>query len=132
MSIFDERGGPPARLCHFQRGKSFSEGCSFIGSDLTDEMHERCGAATGGRRLSERIHHEAGNEFVSAVKGDVAVSSIVALLNDELLLGQPLQNGHHRCVGEFAVSGQRFVDLSNCLWFRGLPQMIHHCTLEFA
>ena len=131
MSIFVQRRRVSARLCHFQRCKSFSERRSFVRTHLSDEV-DQCGCASAGlRRLGQRVDHQACNEFIAAVQRDVSVRAIVSLLNDELFLGEPLENGHDSRVRELTMGGERLVDLPHRLWFRGIPQMIHHCTLEF-
>ncbi len=132
MSISVQRRRVSARLCHFQGRQSFSKGSSFVSTHLSDEVDERGSASSGLRRLGQRVYHQAGHEFVAAVQRDIPVRAIVTLLNDELLLGEPLKNGHDGRVRKFSMGGKRLVDLPHCLWFRRIPQMIHHCTLEFA
>ncbi len=120
------------RLCQFQSRQRFSEGRCFVCPHLADEVNQCCSSSTGLGRLRESVHHEACNQLVAAVKWGIAVGSIIALLDYQLLFGKPLKHGHHRCVRQFTMCGERFVHLSNSLWFRGSPQMIHHCTFEFA
>ncbi|SIP65348.1 hypothetical protein BN9982_1840009 [Mycobacterium tuberculosis] len=88
-------------------------------------MHQRGLPAAGVLGLSQCIDHQPGDQFVAAVHGSVAVGSIVADLQHEVLLCQPLQHGHHRRVGKVAARRQRFVDLANGLGFRPGPQMVH-------
>ena len=54
--------------------------------------------------LVERVDHQAGDQFVAAVRGRVPVRTIVAMLNDEVLLRQPLKHRHDRRVGEVAFA----------------------------
>lgn len=120
------------RLCQFQSRQRFSESRCFVCPYLADEVNQCCGSPTGLGRLRESVHHEARNQLVAAMKWSIAVCSVIALLNYQLLFGKPLEHGHHRCVRQFTMYRERFVHLPNSLWFRGIPQMIHYRTLEFA
>jgi hypothetical protein len=102
----------------------------LVGTDTLDEVHQRGLPAAGILGLCQRIHHEPGHQLVAAMHGRVPVGPVVANLGDEILLGQPLQHGHHRRVSKVASRRQCFVDLADGLrvWHR--PQMIHYGAFQ--
>ena len=55
---------------------------------------------------------------------------IVAVLDDQILLRQPLQNGHDRGVGEVALGSECFVYLAHGLGLVRRPQVVHHGPLQ--
>ena len=59
----------------------------FVGADSFDEMHQGGFPASGVGGLIQRIDHQAGDELVTAVHGQVAMRAVVADLGDQILLG---------------------------------------------
>ena len=120
----------PSRCFGLQFGQRAAQCLGLVGADPFDEMHQRGLAATGVRGLVERVDHQAGDELVAAVGGGVAVGTVVAVLDDEVLLRQPLQHGHDRRVGQVAPRRQRLVHLAHGLGFAHGPQVVHHLAFE--
>jgi hypothetical protein len=56
--------------------------------------------------------------------------AVIAVLDDKILLRQPLQDGHDRGVGKIASYGERLVNLAHSLWLAGGPQVVHHSAFE--
>ena len=75
----------------------------LVGADALDEVHQRGLPAAGVGGLVERVDHQPGDQLVAAVGGRVPVRAVVAVLDDQVLLRQPLQHGHDRGVGQVAV-----------------------------
>jgi len=116
----------------FEFGEGRPQGIGFVGADATDEVDEGRSATGGFVGLVEGIDHEAGDEFVATVDREVAVGTVVTLLDDEILLREALENRHDGRVGQVASGRQGFVDLSHRLRFGGGPQVVHYCALELA
>ena len=91
------------RACALQLGQRAPQRGRLVGADPLDEVHERGLPATRVRGLVERIDHQPGDQLVAAVRRRVAVGAIVAMLDHEVLLRQPLQHGHDRGVGQVAL-----------------------------
>ena len=58
------------------------------------------------------------------------MGAVVSNLGDQPLPGEPLQQGHHRGVGQFALGMQAVMDLPNGLWFVEIPQLVHHGAFQ--
>jgi hypothetical protein len=56
--------------------------------------------------------------------------AVIAMLDDKVLLRQPLQNGHDRGVGKIASGGKRLVHLAHSLGFSRGPQVVHHSAFQ--
>lgn len=53
----------------FQFGESAPQRLGLVGADALDEVHQRGLPPAGILGLGQRVHHEAGDEFVAAVHG---------------------------------------------------------------
>jgi len=98
----------------------------LVSTDTLDEVHKRCLPATGFPCLVESVDHQACDQLVAAVRRRVPVCAVVAVLHNEVLLGEPLEHGHDRGVGEIALRRKRFMYLANGLRLARPPQVIHH------
>ena len=126
--------GPPLDGWHFvlrlQLGEGPPQRGRLIGTDPLDEMHE-CGfPAARVRGLVERIDHQPGDQFVAAMRRRVPVCTIVAMLDHEVLLRQPLKHGHDRGVRQVALGRQCLVYLAHGLGLALGPQVVHHSALQ--
>jgi hypothetical protein len=58
------------------------------------------------------------------------MGAVVTVLNDQVLLRQPLKHGHDRRVGQVAASRQCLVDLAHGLGFAGGPEVVNHGAFQ--
>ncbi len=114
-----------------QFGQCTTQRSRLVGTDPLDEVHQRGLPAARVRSLVQRVDHQPGDQFVAAMRGRVPVSTVVAVLDDQVLLRQPLQHGHDRGVGQVAVGRECLVDLPHGLGLPRGPQVVHHRAFEF-
>lgn len=70
----------------FQISECLTESCGFVGTDLANEVYEGGGAASGLVGLLKRVNHEACYQLFTFMDGQVAVRSVVSLLDYQMLL----------------------------------------------
>ena len=116
----------------FQFGQRQAQRLGLVRADAFHEVHQRGAPASGVGGLVERIDHQTRDQLVAAVRGGVAVRAVVTVLDDQVLLREPLQNGHDGGVRQVAVRGQGFVDLPHGLGLRRGPQVVHYRLLQLT